>query len=35
VDHHGISSINKPFEVSELIEVIGRAMKEKKAASAT
>jgi CheY-like chemotaxis protein len=35
VESNGIPWINKPFEVSELIAVIGRAMQERKAASAT
>jgi two-component system NtrC family sensor kinase len=35
VEGNGIPWINKPFEVSELIAVIGRAMQEKKATSAT
>jgi two-component system NtrC family sensor kinase len=35
VDRHAIPSINKPFEVSELIAVIGRTMQERKAVSAT
>jgi two-component system NtrC family sensor kinase len=34
VDENSIPFINKPFEVSELIAVIGRAIEEKKTASA-
>jgi two-component system NtrC family sensor kinase len=35
VESNAIPWINKPFEVSELIAVVGRAMQERKAASAT